>query len=223
MVRSLAALVLLFASAAHAAPKPARIDVPRATKAPSIDGKVSSAEWMNAARVPLMTDGHALLLHDGTYLYVAFVGRRGGVASVCTMGPNDRVRVLHASSQLGTALFEKAVPKWKLTQGFNFTDADSGPSPQARQQRKAYLAKEGWLANTAFPGLLQREFQIRLGNRTEMPIVLSLMSWITREEFDLDVWPESVVDGCAELDLAGGWTDREYTFAPETWGLAVMQ
>lgn len=222
--RSLAALVLLLASAVHAADKPrvARVEVPRAQKSPVVDGKVGTTEWGKAARVPLMDGGHALLLHNTTYLYVAFVGRRPGVGSVCTTN-KDRVRVLHASAGLGTAWFTKDSAKWTLAQGFTFSNRDTSNTPAAKKERREFLTKEGWLANTDPAGQPQREFQIRLDDRSEFPIVLSFMNWIKPEVFDLDVWPETVVDGCAELDLAGGWTDREYTFAPETWGLAVLQ
>jgi hypothetical protein len=222
MARSLAALVLLLASTVHAAGKPRRIEVPRTSKPPVIDGKVNTTEWTKAARVPLMDGGHALLLHSSTYLYVAFVGRKAGIGSVCTI-TSDGVRVLHASSGLGTALFAKNGAKWDLAQGFTFTNRDTGPSPAAKKERNDFLAKEGWFANTNPAGLPQREFQIRLDDRSEIPIVLSFMTFVKPQVYDLDVWPEGVVDGCAELDLAGGWTDREYTFAPETWGLAVLQ
>jgi hypothetical protein len=224
MTRFLAAIVLLAATAAHAAPKPGRIDVPRAEKKIAIDGKVTSAEWTKAARVPLMDGGQALLLHDGTYLYVGMVGLRGGVGSICTMNKQQQVRVLHASAGLGTALYDRKDGKWALTQGFTFESRENmTPTKASVAERRDYLKKEGWFANTHIEGQLQREFQIRLDGRTEVPIVLSFMSWITREKFDLDVWPGTVVDGCAELDLAGGWTDREYTFAPETWGIAALQ
>jgi hypothetical protein len=233
MVRSLSALLLLLASAAHAAANPVRIDVPRATKPPVVDGRVGSAEWTKAARVPLMDGGHALLLHNGTYLYVAIVARRVGIGSLCTMR-KDQVRVLHASAGIGSALFDKKDGGWQLTQGFTFSNStpqpgnltNSGPAAapvSAANERKQYLAKEGWFANSSPTGQLQREFQVRVDGRTEIPLVISFMSWVTREEFDLDVWPDAVVDGCAELDLAGGWTNRSYTFEPATWGIAALQ
>lgn len=222
MARSLAALVLLLASTAHAAVKPVRIDVPRTMRRPVVDGRIGSAEWTRAARVQLMDGGHALLLHDGTYLYVGLVARRAAAGSVCTMN-GDQVRVLHASAALGTALFDRRDGTWALTQGFTFTNRDTGNSQAAHADRKQFLGTQGWFANAHPAGQLQREYQIRLAGRNEVPLVLSLMSWVKADEYDLDVWPDSVVDGCAELDLAGGWTDREYTFAPESWGVAAMQ
>jgi hypothetical protein len=223
MAPSLATLVLLLATAVHAADKPPRIEVPRASKTPVIDGKVNTTEWTRAARVPLMDGGHALLLHTSNYLYVAMVSRRAGVGSVCTTTTANRVRVLHSSAALGTAFFTKDAAKWTLAQGFTFTNRDTGNTPAAKKERSDFLSKEGWFANTDPKGLVQREFQIRLDDRSELPIVLSYMTFVKPKVYDLDVWPETVVDGCAELDLAGGWTDREYTFSPETWGVAVLQ
>lgn len=224
MARSLAlALTLLLTSSTFAA-SPKRIDVPRAAKTPVIDGVVNGPEWAKAARVYLGDGGHALLQHNGQYLYVAFVGKRAGVGSVCTQSKDGkRLRVLHASAALGTAEWEQKDAKWTLSRGFEMSNRDTGKSTEAMAARKEFLTKEGWFANVSPTGQMQREYQIRLEGRREIPLVLSFMSWLGKKQFALDFWPEEIYDGCAELDLAGGYTDTEYTFEPETWGVANLQ
>jgi hypothetical protein len=223
MSRSLVlAFTLLLAASAHA-DSPKRIEVPRAPKTPNVDGVVSGPEWAKAARVYLGDGGHALLQHNGTYLFIAFVGKRAGIGSVCTSSKDAKVRVLHASAALGTAEWAKQDAKWQMARGFTMTNRDTGKSAAAQAERKQFLAKEGWFANTSVAGQAQREYQIRLDGRREIPLVLSFMSWITKKQYDLDVWPDTVFDGCAELDLAGGYTETEYAFEPESWGVAALQ
>ncbi len=224
MARSLVlALTLLLAPFAFAA-SPKRIEVPRAPKTPNVDGVVHGPEWAKAARVYLGDGAHALLQHNGSYLFIALIGKRAGVGSVCTTSKDGKLlRVLHASAALGTAEWEQNESKWTLARGFTMTNRDTGRSAPAMAERKEFLAKEGWFANTSPAGQLYREYQIRLDGRREIPLVLSFMSWIGRKQFDLDLWPEEVYDGCAELDLAGGSTETAYTFEPETWGIAALQ
>jgi len=214
-------LALLLAVSAFAAPK--KIEVPRGAKTPNVDGDVNAAEWAKAARVYLGTGGHVLLQHNGTYLFVAFVGKRPGIGSVCTAAKDGRLRVLHASAALGTAEWTKQNAKWTLARGFTWTNRDTGKSAAAMAERKQFLGAEGWFANTHPAGQQQREYQIRIDGRKEIPIVLAFMSWVKPEQFDLNAWPDDVYDGCAELDLASGSTEAAYTFEPETWGVAVLQ
>lgn len=214
-------LALLLASSALAAPK--KVEVPRGPKTPNVDGDVNAAEWAKAARVHLGNGGHALLQHNGSYLFIALVGKRAGIGSVCTTAKDGKLRVLHASAALGTAEWEKKNAKWSLARGFTMTNRDTGKSPAATAERKQFLGAEGWFANTNPAGQPQREFQIRIDGRKEIPLVLAFMSWIKPQEFDLHAWPDDVYDGCAELDLAGGYTEPDYTFEPETWGVAVLQ
>jgi hypothetical protein len=224
MARTLIATLLLIATtAAHAADaKQPRIIVPRTLKSPVIDGKLSKTEWADAAQVALADGGQARLLNDGRFLFVAMVGKRMGIGSICTMNKGE-LNVLHASAGLGTAVYAQKEGKWMLTRPFTFTNRDTSNSQTGIKDRKKFLADEHWYANTHPNGTTEREFQIRLDGRTEIPLVLSFMSYVSASEFDLDAWPETVVDGCVELDLASGWTNQQYTFEPKTWGIAVIR
>ncbi|HYI07426.1 MAG TPA: hypothetical protein VEK57_00020 [Thermoanaerobaculia bacterium] len=218
-MRPLVPLVLLLSLSVHAAPK---VQVPRVPASPKVDGVITSKEWKDAVRVPLGTGGHAMLQHNGTYLFVALVGRRSGIGSLCTMN-KDEVQVLHASAALGTATFKRDGTKWVSNRPFAWTNRDTSASEAAMADRKKFLDTEGWFANAQPVGSPKREFQIRIGGRGEIPLTLGFMGFIRKGEFDLSSWPEKLPDGCGELDLAGGYTDREYSFDPETWGVAEIR
>jgi hypothetical protein len=199
-----------------------RIGVPRVSDAPVIDGKVSQKEWRAASRVVLGSNqGHALLMHDGNYLYIGLVGSRAGIGSVCMRGKTG-VRVLHASAALGTAAFEQENKKWRLTRGFTWTNRDTGDSPAALEERKKMLSTDGWFANTSAAAAPEREYQVPIRGHKEVPIVIGFMSF-TPEQEKFFYWPGSVEDDCAEAQLARGFTDREYTFNPDDWGVAVLE
>jgi hypothetical protein len=225
MLRSLVVGSVLLAtlSAFADSPKKQRIEVPRAPqKPPYVNGSVTSAEWARAARVFLGDGGHALLLHDRTFLYIALVGTQPGVASVCTSSAPGRVSVLHASGSLGAARFEKSGAKWTLTRPFTMVKSAATSDVEAEADRKKFLQAEAWYASTNPTFVKQREYQLRIGGRTEIPLVLAFISAVKSDEYDLDAWPSTVYDGCVELGLAGGSSEGTFTFEPESWGVAVL-
>jgi hypothetical protein len=222
MRRPIALITALTLSLTLSAAEPARIGVPHVGTPPKIDGTLDPKEWSGATRVPLAANmGHALLMHDGGYLYVALVGAKPGIGSICARGRTG-VRVLHASAALGTAAFEPEKGKWKMTRGFTWTNRDTGASPAAMEDRKKFLASDGWFANTSRTAMTEREYQIPVGTQREVPIVLGFFTF-TPEEQRLAYWPDTVEDDCADPELASGFTEREYRFDPSKWGVAVLQ
>lgn len=214
-------LTLALTVSLHAADH--RIDVPHVPQSPKIDGRFSAKEWAQALRVRIGDNGHAFLQHNNRYLFIAISARRPGVASLCTTSKKNDVRVLHASAAIGTAEWKQEDAKWTLTRGFAFDLRDTGESVAAQTARKQFLGAEGWFANADPAGALYREYQIRLDGRSEIPLTIGFLSFVKRNQFEYDYWPETIADGCAERDLAGGASDLEYTFEPKTWGVAVMQ
>lgn len=205
-----------------AADDPNRIAVPRISTAPTIDGTINRMEWKGAVRVPLSgNQGYALLTHDGNFLYVGLVGAKPGVASLCTRGKSG-VRVFHASAALGTAAFLQEKGKWRMTRGFTWTNRDTGKSEAAIADRNKTLATTAWFANTSPTATVEREYQISVRGLREVPLTITFFTY-TPEEQKLHYWPASLEDDCADSELAGGFTDREYTFDPSKWGLLVLQ
>lgn len=206
----------LFASAPH------RVVVNRVGRPPVVDGKVNPVEWKHATHVALSEgQGEALLLHDGNYLYVGIIGFRPGIGSVCLPNRNGVV-VLHASAALGTAAFEQTDGKWRMTHPFNWTNRDTGKSPEAMAEREKFLTSKGWFANTSPTALIMREYQLPIRGKQEVPLTIGFYTY-TPDQQILGYWPPNLEDDCADADLAGGFTDREFTFDPAKWGLVVLK
>jgi hypothetical protein len=223
MHRPIALLAALSLSLAVSAADPlGRVVAPRVQKAPVIDGKVTPVEWKSATHVALTEGGgEALLLHDGNYLYVGIIGFRPGIGSVCVRGRSG-IRVLHASAALGTAAFEPEEGKWRLTRPFTWTNRDTGTSAEAMADREKFLATSGWFANTSPTVLTMREFQIPARGQTEVPIVIGFYTY-TKDLQKMNYWPSNIEDDCVDMELAGGFTDRDYTFDPSKWGVVVLK
>lgn len=222
MHRALALILTLSFSLALSASGPRRITANRVAKPPVVDGKVNPVEWKGATHVGLSEEqGEALLLHDGNFLYVGIIGFRPGVASLCYPNKNGLV-VLHASAALGTAAFEQADGKWRLTHPFNWTNRDTGKSPEAMADREKFLTGKGWFANTHPIAQLMREYQLPIRGKKEVALTIGFYT-IEPGKQTMGSWPPNLEDDCADLELASGYTDREYSFDPSKWGVVVFK
>jgi hypothetical protein len=222
MLRTIALIATTsLAATLFAAQNPNRLEVPRTRRPPVIDGNANRTEWKGAARVSLGDGAFAMLLNDGTFLYVALIGEKPGTGSVCA-STKTGVRVLHASAALGTATFEPQKGKWTLTRPFTWTNRDTSASPAGQAERNKMLATEGWFANTNRTAVLEREYQIAVRGLREVPLTLGFFTYTPKEQ-RLSYWPTTLEDDCANGDLAGGYTDGELTFDPAKWGVAVLK
>ncbi len=191
----------------------ATLDVPRVS-APVIDGTVAAGEWRSAKRVELTNGGHALLQHDGTFLYIAIRGPRTGIASLCMPQGKD-VAILHASAALGTAVFRDG----HATREFVWTNRDTTDTAA----RDKFLAAEHWFANTTPRGHVDREMQIAIAGRKEIPLTIAFMSFAPNEEQRIHVWPAELNDACASIDLASGKTEGTLVFDRAQWGVLRLR
>lgn len=223
MHRSLALLsALALTTSLSAAGGPNRIEVPRTTRSPIVDGRIGADEWKGATHIGLSDNQtEALLLSDGNYLYVGISGLQPGIGSVCVQGKTG-VRVLHASAALGAAAFELEAGKWKMTRGFNWSNRDTGKSPQAMADRKNMLTTSGWFANTSPTAITQREYQIPIRGKEQVPLTVGYYTF-TPQVQKFGHWPANLEDDCADSELAGGFTDREYSFDPSKWGVVILK
>ena len=82
-----------------------------------------------------------------------------------------------------------------------------------------FLAAEHWFANATPRGSLEREIQIEILGRKEIPLTIAFMSFAPNEEQRIHVWPAALKDACASIDLAAGKTDGALTFDRAQWGV----
>jgi hypothetical protein len=212
----LAVFVFLTASAG-AAPETTR--VPRA-KAPAVDGTLAPGEWDKARVEKLGNGGELLLQHDGDFLYVGLRVPEGGIGSLCVPADPARVLVLHASAALGTAGYERAGADWRLVRKFAFELRDTGASAEAMAQRAAFLAAEGWFANTSRQGAREREYQIswRRGDERGLPLAVVYMTFPGEK---LYVWPAALADASVHPEIVKGNLPERARFEPPTWAIVA--
>ena len=124
----------------------------KAGRAPKIDGTFHEEEWKDATKLE-RGRGDIYLKHDEKKLYIAFVGEQGGIASVFVK-LGDKIKVLHASGSMGTAVYKPTADgkQWELERGFKW-----------RKDADGCWKDEGWRGS-----LMQH------GNHTHMELALDL-------------------------------------------------
>lgn len=156
------AMVLVSAAAGAAQSGGPRVEVPH-VRAATVDGVIDEAEWRGAWRTTLSQGTEVRLMHDGRRLFVGLSKLPGAAGWACAfVAPAGRspVRVLHASAQLGSAIYDAA--------GAGASSSGSGAwSPRsatyAWKVAERLVREEGWMANVSAKGdAAAREFAIDL-------------------------------------------------------------
>lgn len=193
---------------------PTPIPAPTPTNPPIIDGILSPDEW-KAAETATLSDGSELfMMQDDEHLYL-------GVRSVTDdlIGANvfvadgEKVRILHTSAALGTAVYQQNVSIWQQTQDFDWQCRDTGSSAVAQAERVAYLQENGWLAANSRMGTPNElEYQIRLAGIAPRIAVSIFRSSAPNERV---IWPLGLTDATTQPH-PGGLPD-EMNLTPEQW------
>lgn len=203
--------------AAQSATPPATDAPPAEPPAPTepavtLDGTIAADEW--AAGEPL-DPAPAFPLHvlRGSSLYVG-VEAGQGFPHVCLFD-GERVRILHASASLGTAVYEREGEGWRRTEAFDWVARDADEAVARDEQRAENLTQRGWAATTmgmGEPG--HTELQIDLD-----PATTAKVRWAVTVfgATGATVWPPTVSDGCADTKLLMGEPPEQAQFDPSTW------
>ena len=163
---------------------------------------------------PMTGGGDVTIARDGENWLVTVTGPRAGLASLC-LAQGSRVRILHASAEVGEAVYERAGDEWKLVSGFVFKlrDSRTGPRP-SDADRENYLTEMGWVANADNSGERPREFVIRASGSRQF---LGVTFLSTSDPMTVSHWPASMDDGCREIKVAQGYLPPTARFRPERW------
>lgn len=154
------AMVLVSAAGGAAQSGGPRVEVPH-VRAATVDGVIDEAEWRGAWRTTLSQGTEVRLMHDGRRLFVGLSKLPGtagwGCAFVAPAGRSP-VRVLHASAQLGSAIYDAA--------GAGASSSGAWSPRSATYEWKVaerLVREEGWMANVSAKGdAAAREFAIDL-------------------------------------------------------------
>jgi len=202
-------LVSLIALLAAASPDAGTIAVPRG-RAPVIDGVVRTGEWKGALTRPLEGGGRAHFLHDGTDLYVGLseLPGKGWGYGALMLGDADTVVVLHASAQVGSAVYvvrtDTNARTWRpLAPDYTWKKADR------------LYAEEGWMADVApEDGAKGREFRIALRTVGERRLGLVYLVQTKGEESAALRLPAGLA---IDRRVPDGWNPDSIAIAPENW------
>lgn len=181
---------------------------------PIMDGKINDVEWKNAV-VHLFEDGSELyLMVIGEHLYVAIRSKgEGMIAGNVFLSEEDRIRILHTSAALGTAIYEEEGEMYKKIQDFSWCCRSKIDDETSRFAREEFYSSKGWLGNNSFLGTANElEYKIKLENQTERLAV----NFLHADDVGMKlVWPVHLEDGVA-LPVSGGFPDL-MEFSVDDW------
>jgi len=185
---------------------------------PILDGVISPGEW-NGAKQDLFSDGSELLMmYHESYLYLGIRANTPGmIAGNIFIDQNDRVSILHASAELGTAVYKKRSDIWEQTQAFSWRCRSTSNGPSAHAEREAFLQQEQWLANNSRMGAPHElEYKIAIPDGSlRLAITFTRASDINTRIY----WPVSLEDDCTKAPQGEFPTIMQFT--PSTW-MTVM-
>jgi hypothetical protein len=174
---------------------------------PVLDGTLSPGEWDGAA-VATMDDGTDLLwLHGDGSLYVGFRHDRVGAVNLL-VDDGERVRVLHSSAALGSAIHLPAGDgTWALDQDFDWCCRNVSDT----EGLDGLWDDEGWVATIGYAGERgEVEFRVLLGEG-DLRVAVSYV--VTLDE--VGFWPAGLPPEARE-PLYGVREDVE-VFTPDLW------
>ena len=190
---------------------------------PTIDGTIHATEWEDAVRLPLRGGEGLYLKRAGRNLYIAIRGAAGGFGSVC-LGNTDSIRVLHASTGLITASYERVGGSWRLVHGFRGPRRETGERfargdvGRTESYRVAQLEQFGWVANVVEAGAgTDMEYQVELNTAPGSAIYMSVVFLQARARTRLAHAPATLADASLDTDLIEGSARDSLAFVPTSW------
>ena len=193
--------------------------IPRAA-APAIDGRIDDAEWTASVREQTRGGLQVRLQQDAASLFIGVTSPGSGFVSVC-LANGERVRILHASAALGSVNYRRDdAGDWVAAEiSFAYGMRNTALDAVATSERRAYLAKHGWVASTArMGGGHVQEVQVALRGLTP-DTRLALAYYLTSGEGSVLYWPEALspTDGCNDLQLVRGNVPTRLRFDARRW------
>lgn len=200
--------------------QPPHIDVPYATGSPHIDGQMIADEWINAHVAILPDSSEIFFIHDSQYLHIALRFQKRGIGSLCVR-KNDRVRILHASAALGTAVYTQNGDAWQLEESFRFEKQEGDSSGSVKQKRADFLMNHGWVASTVSMGGDETEtfleYKIRLDLFDSVRPKLGVAGMLLESNQKFIHLPAKLNDGCSSPELIRGFPPEQGQFNTSGW------
>lgn len=114
----------------------------------SIDGVMEKNEWTDAKEMDFKGGGFTLFKCDESYLYLCIQGDKLGISSVA-INTDNKIYILHASTSIITAIYEKDKDTWKQLEEFHSERyALIKKEKDAKKFKDKFLSEFLWFANT---------------------------------------------------------------------------
>lgn len=189
---------------------------------PVIDGRIIQEEWSRAHKLPLLGGEYVSFQVYEDTLYLAVKGMMAGFCSLA-IGDSANFRILHSSTNLITAAYEKPDSVWSLKHAFEKPQLNREDYPQniagfIRDYRRINMEKYGWYANPVEMGeATDTEYQIPLASLPPNTIYLSVVFYQALAPIQTAILPASLNDGCIDPELISGTAGEHLEFQPGSW------
>lgn len=190
----------------------------------TLDGTMDREEWADGNAFAMGQGTQVWLKHDGERLYLGVKGEELGWAHVGVRSLDGVVRVLHASAALGSFDFRSEGESWALARSTGWALRDSTQSPEAREERREYLEREGWVASTAWMGALQdREYVLDLDQLLGGDLPVAVLYATDEEIPTYSSWPSTLDGDILDETLMDGSPPSRLRFRPGTWARVLLE
>jgi hypothetical protein len=179
-----------------------------------LDGAIRAGEWSGAEHLAPNHGLEILATWHRADLWLGIRAGRPGFPSVA-VARHGEVFVLHASAALATARYEGEGKLKQLASGFAWELRTTLLTPEARAERAAFLARNGWVASTVEMGP-PGESVVRIGPRMLAGATHFTVAWCDRDG-GVRAWPDGVADASASSDLVRGFCPERAAFMVESW------
>ena len=201
--------------AAQQADTASTIDAPALAGPVTTDGTLGDAEWRDAWRQSLASGATLRMGYNDQGMAIGIESEGLGVLSIF-LEVDGKILVVHASAQLGTAVYERAENSWNPTTHFAYEP----PSPD-------FWKREGWRCSVVQPGgagdmeCLISWRRLGLGESADDGGKDTVRIRVTHASFadgDVPAWPPKADDDTTNRALLMGQTPERLAFDSRQWG-----
>ena len=178
-------------------------------RAPEIDGRILDDEWSDALEVKVTDSCSLRLKHDKSAVYLSYAKFPQEGFACLFVKCGDDVKLLHASAQLGSAMYVKKDASWNpKSKDYVWRKAD------------AMWKEEGWKATVMAPA--GQEFAVSfktLGIEGDSEATLGFgYVYFEKGSPKTISWPDTK-DACGDSKLLSGWNPAGLKFDFSKWAV----
>lgn len=192
-------------------------------KLPVIDGKIEPNEWNNSGKYGLNGGDSIYIMYAEDTIFIAIKGKAGGFTSL-GVANDENLKILHASTGLITAEYEKEGSIWKRLYDFKEPEKKDGTSFPRNGQRLSENYKNvqmrsfGWYANLIEMGpVSETEYMITLSSIPKESKYLAIVFYQFKAQIQHATFPADLADDMLNQTLIAGSAPESLVFNVSNW------